>query len=182
MEIGMPWYIAGPVIGLIYTFVLLLGKSFGVSSNFRTLCSMLGAGKKVPFFDWDYKSKLWNLAFLMGVFLAGVLLPLFAETIVPQISEDTLFFLSQVGMEQPEGLVPQEVFQWSWKSVAVLAVGGLLIGFGTRYAGGCTSGHAISGLSQLQLPSLIAVIGFFAGGLFVTHLVLPYLLPILAGV
>ena len=57
----------------------------------------------------------------------------------------------------------------------VLAVGGFLVGFGTRYAGGCTSGHAISGLSNLQLPSLVAVIGFFIGGLVMTHLIFPYL-------
>ena len=59
------------------------------------------------------------------------------------------------------------------KILAILFFGGLLVGFGARYAGGCTSGHAISGLSDLQLPSLIAVVGFFIGGLIMTHLLFP---------
>ncbi len=69
---------------------------------------------------------------------------------------------------------PTEIFEtMSVKNIALLFVGGLLIGFGTRYAGGCTSGHAISGLSDLQLPSLIAVIGFFIGGLLMVHVLFP---------
>jgi uncharacterized membrane protein YedE/YeeE len=60
----------------------------------------------------------------------------------------------------------------------MLVVGGFLVGFGTRYAGGCTSGHAISGLSDLQLPSLIAVIGFFIGGLLMTYVFLPFILAL----
>jgi uncharacterized membrane protein YedE/YeeE len=56
-----------------------------------------------------------------------------------------------------------------------MVIGGFLVGFGTRYAGGCTSGHAISGLSNLQFASLIATIGFFAGGLIATHLLYPLL-------
>jgi uncharacterized membrane protein YedE/YeeE len=53
----------------------------------------------------------------------------------------------------------------------LLLVGGVLIGFGTRYAGGCTSGH-VSGLSNLQIPSLKAVIGFF-GGLIMSYFYSP---------
>jgi len=61
----------------------------------------------------------------------------------------------------------------SLKGFLVLAFGGLMVGFGSRYAGGCTSGHAISGLSDLQIQSLIAVAGFFIGGLLMTYFVLP---------
>lgn len=65
---------------------------------------------------------------------------------------------------QGEAYLPDELFATDAltdpKSLAILLFGGLLIGFGARYAGGCTSGHAISGLSNLQLPSLIAVVGF----------------------
>jgi hypothetical protein len=74
-------------------------------------------------------------------------------------------------------LVPPEIYNWdnalSMKGLAILIGGGFLVGFGTRYAGGCTSGHAITGLSNLQIPSLIAVIGFFIGGLLMTHFLLP---------
>ena len=64
----------------------------------------------------------------------------------------------------------------TWRGVVVLIGGGFLVGFGTAWAGGCTSGHAISGLANFQLPSLVAVLGFFAGGLVGTWLLLPWLL------
>jgi uncharacterized membrane protein YedE/YeeE len=76
-----------------------------------------------------------------------------------------------------KSLVPPEIYNWDYvlsiKGLAILLVGGFLVGFGTRYAGGCTSGHGITGLSSLQLPSLIAVIGFFIGGLIMVHLLFP---------
>lgn len=57
-----------------------------------------------------------------------------------------------------------------------MVIGGFLVGFGTAYAGGCTSGHAIAGLADRQAASLLAVCGFFAGGLTCTYLVLPLVL------
>ena len=64
-------------------------------------------------------------------------------------------------------------FLFSVKGILVLVVGGFMIGFGSRYAGGCTSGHAIMGISSLQWPSLVTVIFFFMGGLLMTHFILP---------
>jgi uncharacterized membrane protein YedE/YeeE len=94
-----------------------------------------------------------------------------------QIAQSTIEDLSRLGIGAPESLQPAEIFgleaMLSLKGFMILAFGGLMVGFGSRYAGGCTSGHAISGLSDLQIPSLIAVIGFFAGGLIMTFLILP---------
>ena len=76
-----------------------------------------------------------------------------------------------------KSLLPAELYSWeavlSLKGILILSIAGLLVGFGTRYGGGCTSGHAITGLSSLQLPSLIAVIGFFIGGLIMVHFIFP---------
>jgi hypothetical protein len=94
------------------------------------------------------------------------------------LNPKTIEQLATMGIESPNGkLLPEtlfgiEIFQSS-KMILILVFGGILIGFGSRYAGGCTSGHAISGLSNLQLPSLKAVIGFFIGGLLMAHFILP---------
>ena len=95
-----------------------------------------------------------------------------------QLNPNTIQALNALGF-QPAGkdYLPNEIFGaeaiLSIKGILILLGGGFLIGFGARYAGGCTSGHAISGLSDLQIPSLITVIGFFIGGLVMTHLLLP---------
>ncbi len=179
-----PWYVAGPVISLVMLSLLISGNRFGISSNLRTICSILGAGKSCEFFDFDWRSQKWNLVFALGMLLGGGISAAFltnGESV--QLSAATIAELDALGVSKPNGqLVPMELFSWSSlltiKGVVMLVLGGFLVGFGTRYAGGCTSGHAISGLSDLQLPSLIAVIGFFIGGLFVTWLVLPYLLTL----
>ncbi len=155
------------------------GKSFGMSSNLRSLCSMTGVGKYVSFFDWDWKSQRWNLAVVIGAMIGGyVAVHFLSDSSNVAINPDTIAQLSGFGIDAPEGkLAPNtmfgtEVFQ-SPKMIAILLIGGLLIGFGSRYAGGCTSGHAISGLSNLQLPSLKAVMGFFIGGLIMAHFIFP---------
>jgi uncharacterized membrane protein YedE/YeeE len=181
-----PWYVSGAVIVFVMALLLFFGKSFGLSSNFRTICAACGAGKNIPFFDFDWKSQIWNLWFLVGAALGGYITVHFLSDNAPvKISEDTIADLKALGIGAPQGLQPMEIFgQEAWSSVSgwiLLLGGGILIGFGTRYAGGCTSGHAISGLSNLQLPSLIAVIGFFIGGLTMTWLILPKLLPLLIG-
>ena len=57
-----PWYIGGPIIAFVMIALIYVGKSFGFSSNFRTLCAALGAGKTCSFFDFNWKSqKLKNL-------------------------------------------------------------------------------------------------------------------------
>ncbi len=177
-----PWYVAGPIIALVMFSLLFLGKSFGISANLRSICSVMGAGKSCDFFDFDWKEQAWNLVFAMGLVIGGVVAHLYlTPSTEVNISQTTIAELNTYGIEDPGSfLVPKSLFSWeallSFKGFIMLIVGGFLVGFGTRYAGGCTSGHAISGLSDLQLPSLIAVIGFFIGGLFVTYLVLPYLL------
>ena len=172
------WYYSGAAIAFIMFILLYFGKSFGFSSNLRTLCTIAGAGKKVKFFDFDWKSQKWNLLFLVGSVLGGFIASTFLKSDQPlQLSNATIQDLKALGIQFDGQLNPSQIFGWEFissiKGFLVLLVGGALVGFGTRYAGGCTSGHAISGLSNLQLPSLIAVVGFFAGGLAMTYFILP---------
>ena len=163
-----------------------MGKSFGVSSSFRDLCNLAGAGKKVPYFNFDIKTEFWRLSFVVGAIIGGFLASECLKS--PEavaISQPTINYLSNIGIEYPDadkseqGFLPSNIFNLSSPRGIILALlGGVLIGFGTRYGKGCTSGHAISGLSDLQKPSLIAVIGFFLGGLTITHLVLPIVLKL----
>ncbi|MGB0424826.1 MAG: YeeE/YedE family protein [Flavobacteriales bacterium] len=177
-----PWYVAGPLIALIMLLLLLFGKSFGFSANLRTVCSIAGAGKAASFFKFDWKSQVWNLVFALGAILGGFIAHNYLSNGNPiDLNPATVENLQGYGFETPgDTFLPNELFGAealsSWQGWVFLIIGGLLIGFGSRYAGGCTSGHAISGLSALQLPSLIAVIGFFIGGLIMTFLVLPQIL------
>ncbi len=177
-----PWYVAGPLIGLVVPALLFLGgKQFGVSANLRHLCAATIPGP-VEFFKYDWKkSGLWNLTFVLGVAVGGFI----AHTLLfnPDpiaISEATKADLTGLGLTDLNGLVPKEIFSWSGlltlPGFVLIVGGGFLVGFGSRYAGGCTSGHAISGLADLQLPSLIAVVGFFIGGIFATFVLLPLIL------
>ncbi|MEN9907824.1 MAG: hypothetical protein RLZZ540_965 [Bacteroidota bacterium] len=173
------WYISGFIIGLVMLSLIYFGKSFGMSSNLRTLCSIAGAGKKVTFFNFDWKSQRWNLAVVAGAMLGGfVATHYLSDTSNVSINPKTIAQLQMMNIDAPQGkLMPDALFSnaifKSPKSILILIIGGILIGFGSRYAGGCTSGHAISGLSNLQLPSLKAVIGFFIGGLIMAHFILP---------
>lgn len=172
------WWFSGIMIAAIMFFLLYFGQSFGFSSNLRTLCAAAGLGKSAKFFDFNWKAQSWNLVFLVGAVLGGFIAREFLSTDAPVlISEATIQDLSKLGIAAPESLQPAELFGLdavlSIKGFLLLAFGGLMVGFGSRYAGGCTSGHAISGLSDLQVPSLIAVMGFFIGGLLMTYLFLP---------
>ena len=175
-----PWYTSGAVIALVMVLLLFFGKSFGVSANLRTICTACGAGKHVKFFQFNWRSQTWNLLFLVGAILGGFISSEFLSSgEAVQISQATIQDLQQLGISAPNGIQPEELFSLeallSVKGFLILLMGGFMIGFGARYAGGCTSGHAISGLSNLQLPSLIAVIGFFIGGLITTFVLLPLL-------
>ena len=181
------WSVSGAGIVFVMFLLLWFGGSFGASSNLRTLCAIGGAGKKHSFFDFNWKDQMWNLVFIFSAIVGGFLAITFLASPEPvQISQATQDYLLTVGISTPAtiqegfGYVPAEIFATSSilvpKNLFLLIVGGFLVGFGARYAGGCTSGHAISGLSNLQLPSLIAVIGFFIGGLVMTWLVLPIIL------
>ena len=177
-----PWYVAGPIIGLFPPALLLLGnRMFGISSNLRHLCAACVPGG-VEYFRYDWRREgAWNLTFVLGILVGGLLEGQFlASQAPPRLSAAALESFAALGIHDVRGLVPDELFTWSalgtLPGIVLIVVGGFLVGFGTAYAGGCTSGHAISGLADLQLPSLIAVIGFFAGGLISTWLLLPRLL------
>lgn len=173
-----PWYVGGPIIAGVMLVLIYLGKSFGFSSNFRNLCAALGAGKSCDFFNFDWKAQRWNLLFLVGALIGGFISVQFlSDHQIPEISEATISQLNELGFESAgKAYSPTELFgDLSLKNVIILLIGGIFVGFGTRYAGGCTSGHAISGLSDLQLPSLIAVIGFFIGGLLMVHVLFPFI-------
>lgn len=172
------WWFSGTMIAAIMFFLLYFGQSFGFSANLRTICAAAGLGKKTKFFDFKWKTQTWNLVFLVGAIIGGFVAKQFLSTDAPvQISSSTIADLAQLGIAAPTSLQPEELFSlkaiFTLKGFLVLAFGGLMVGFGSRYAGGCTSGHAISGLSDLQVPSLIAVVGFFIGGLVMTFLILP---------
>ena len=176
-----PWWLAGPAIGLVVPFLLLIGgKSFGLSENLRHICAAVLPGK-IPFFQYDWKKAgSWNLIFVVGIIIGGFLGALFVSPLDPiGISSATRSDLTLLGFNDFRGLVPSGLFAWesllTLRGFLVLVGGGFLIGFGTRYAGGCTSGHAIMGLASLQLPSLVAVLAFFAGGLLMTHVLFPIL-------
>ena len=175
------WYVAGQAIGLFVPALLIVGnRGFGVSSSLRHMCSAALPGK-LDYFRYDWKrSGLWNLLFVAGILLGGFLASHLGRSENVAISEQTRLALTRLGIHDFSGLAPREVFAWSalltLKGFASIILGGFLVGFGTAYAGGCTSGHAISGLADLQLPSLIAVVGFFAGGLLATYFILPLIL------
>ncbi len=174
-----PWYVSGPLIAIVMFALIYFGKTFGMSSNLRTLCTVGGAGKYSDFFRFDWKAQRWNLIVVLGAVLGGYIAVTFLSDGTPiALSPAAIHDLETLGFVDPGStLLPAEIYGWenifSLKGMGILMIGGFLVGFGTRYAGGCTSGHAITGLSNLQLPSLIAVIGFFIGGLFMTHFLLP---------
>lgn len=179
-----PWYISGPLIALTMFILLFLGKQFGMSSNLRTMCAIGGAGKASEFFRFNWKKERWNLMVVIGAVIGGFLASHYMSSNNVEINPKITRQLSQdYGIESAgEAYLPPELFAVEHLSdpliFAILLLGGLLVGFGARYAGGCTSGHAISGLSNLQLPSLIAVIGFFIGGLAMIHLFFPLIFPL----
>lgn len=176
-----PWYVAGPLIGLVVPALLLLGnRMFGISSNLRHLCAAT-LPSRAEFFRYDWRAGSWNLVFAFGILIGGALVQLTTpEGGMITLSAAARESIGALGVHSFSGLVPQELFSWhaltTIRGAVMLVGGGFLVGFGTAYAGGCTSGHAISGLADGQLPSLVAVIGFFAGGLFGTWVVLPALL------
>tara|TARA_R110000796_G_scaffold67449_5_gene154835 strand:- start:92615 stop:93172 length:558 start_codon:yes stop_codon:yes gene_type:complete len=173
------WYVSGPLIAITLLLLVLFGKTFGMSSNLRTMCTIVGAGKYASFFEFDWKSQRWNLTVVLGAIIGGFIAVHFLSDGSPiNLSENTITDLNSLGFEDVgKNILPSEIYSWenilTLKGMSILIIAGFLVGFGTRYAGGCTSGHAITGLSNLQLPSLIAVIGFFIGGLIMTHLILP---------
>ena len=177
----IPWYIAGPLIGLMVPVLLITGnKIFGVSSSLRHICAAC-IPAKIPFFHYDWKKEAWNLFFTGGILIGGLIagtLLLSTETVL--VNPKLVSELSQYGVTDYNSLIPKQLFNWqallTVKGLLLIVVGGFLVGFGTRYADGCTSGHSIMGLSNLQIPSLIATICFMIGGFIMANLILPYIL------
>ncbi|MFY0672112.1 MAG: YeeE/YedE family protein [Bacteroidia bacterium] len=173
-----PWYVSGPLIGLTLIISILIGgEPLGVSSSFRHICSACVPGD-VEFFKYDWKKYIWNLLFVLGIGIGGFVATNFLNT--PEkipISEQTVADLNEIGLTDLNGFVPTEIFSFSnllsLNGFIFMILGGLLVGFGVRFAGGCTSGHTISGISNLQWVSLVATISFFVGGLVMTHFIYP---------
>lgn len=178
-----PWYVAGAVIGLTVPALLLLGnKHLGISSSLRHVCAACIPGN-ISFFKYDWKKEIWNLFFVGGVLIGGIIATQFLsnpESIV--ISEKTVSDLQALNITVDNNLMPASIFSFenlfSLRGLMFFVVGGLLVGFGTRYAGGCTSGHTIMGLSNLQWPSLVATCCFMAGGFLMIHVLFPWLMSL----
>lgn len=178
--ISQPWHwsVSGVAIAGIVFLMTWMGRSFGVSTAFRNFCTIAGAGKKHPFFDINLKEEDWRMAFVLGAVLGGFIgAHLLTSPEAVAISSSTIAHLKEnFDMSYPQGggFLPTEVFNFTNpKGIVLTIIGGFLVGFGARYGRGCTSGHAITGLSHLQLPSLLTVIGFFIGGLTMTWLIMP---------
>lgn len=176
-----PWYVAGPLIGLTVPALLILGnKSFGISSSLRHVCAMCLPGN-ISFFQYDWKKELWNMFFVLGIFFGGVIAVNFLANPAPvQVNQELIHELKQYGITDFSSLVPVDLVSWdrlwSWPGFIMMVGGGFLVGFGARYAGGCTSGHAIMGLSTLQWPSLVATVCFMIGGFVMANWILPLIL------
>jgi uncharacterized protein len=178
-----PWYIAGPIIGLTVPALLLLGnKKLGISSTLRQICAACYPAN-IPFLNYDWKKDRWNLFFVAGILIGGFIGgTLFSNPTPTDLSTGTIANLKSQGIHDLTGLLPVEIFNWgnvvTLQGFIMIMAGGFMVGFGTRYARGCTSGHGIFGLSSLQWPSLVAIIAFFLGGVLCSHFILPYVLSL----
>jgi uncharacterized membrane protein YedE/YeeE len=178
-----PWYVAGPLIGLMVPALMLLGnRSFGVSSSLRHLCAAI-APADIAYFKYDWKKETWNLVMIGGLIIGAVIAStLLADPLPTQVHPDLQTELAGYGIVNYDGLVPVDVVNWkslfTLKGLILMVGGGFLIGFGTRYAGGCTSGHSIMGLASLQWPSLVATCCFMIGGILMAQWGLPFILSL----
>lgn len=183
--IKQPWHwsAAGLLIGLIVPLLLILGnKNFGISANLRHICAACFPGN-ISFFKYNWRKEVWNLFFAVGIIVGGFLAATYMRDPEQVVVASTLAAdLSQNGIDDYSNMVPTQLFNWenllTVKGLIFIVLGGFLVGFGTRYAGGCTSGHAISGLANLQLPSLVATICFMVGGFISANLIVPFLLKL----
>jgi len=178
-----PWYVAGPLIGLTVPLLLILGnRTFGISSSLRHICAACMPAN-IPFFKYDWKKESWNLFFVAGVLVGGFIAFNYLSNNAPmEVNPKLAQEMAGYGITNYEGLIPKELFNWpallTLKGFILMILGGFLVGFGTRYAVGCTSGHSIMGLSNLQWPSLVATCCFMAGGFIMANLILPIILKL----
>ena len=183
MQQPWPWYVAGPLIGLTVPALLILGnKSFGISSSLRHICASCMPAN-IPFFKYNWRKEVWNLFFVFGIFVGGIITAMFFTNpnpveVYPNLAKE----LASYGITDFRNLVPSELMNWeslfTLRGLVMMVGGGFLVGFGTRYAGGCTSGHSIMGIANLQLPSLIATISFMVGGFLMANVLLPIILSL----
>ena len=175
-----PWYIAGPIIGLTVPALLLIGnKHFGISSSLRHICAACMPAK-IPYFQYEWKREAWNLFFVAGILFGGIVAAKFLSDPNPiAISDQTIRELQALNVEVDHNLMPLSIFNadnlFTPTGLIFFILGGFMVGFGTRYAGGCTSGHSIMGLSTLQWPSLVATCCFMLGGLAMVHVIFPWI-------
>lgn len=176
-----PWFVTGPLIGLFAPLLLVVGnRVFGVSNTLRHMCAPLSRGLEYFEYDWR-KDGGWNLAFAAGILVGGFVAGVLLRNPHPiEIAGATRLSLAALGIHDFAGLAPAEIFNWSAlataRGLSMILGGGFLVGFGTAYAGGCTSGHGISGIADLQPASMLALAGFFAGGIAATWFLLPMVL------
>ncbi|HUR12149.1 MAG TPA: YeeE/YedE thiosulfate transporter family protein [Flavitalea sp.] len=176
-----PWYISGPLIGLMVPCLLLLGnRAFGISSSLRHICAACFPAN-IPFFKYKWKNEIWNLFFVAGIIAGSFITMYFFHDPSPvKLNPVLTKELQTFGITNYTNMVPRDLFNWKMlltgKGFVLMILGGFLVGFGTRYAGGCTSGHSIMGISNLQWPSFVATLCFMAGGFLVSNLILPLIL------
>ena len=183
MQQPWPWYVAGPLIGLTVPALLILGnKNFGISSSLRHICASCMPAN-IPFFKYNWRKEVWNLFFVFGIFVGGIITAMFFTNPNPvEVHPNLAKELASYGITDFRNLVPSELMNWeslfTLRGLVMMVGGGFLVGFGTRYAGGCTSGHSIMGNANLQLPSLIATISFMVGGFLMANVLLPIILSL----
>ncbi len=179
-----PWYISGALIGLMIPIMMLgANRRFGLSSSYRQICAASVPLNLSYFKNYDWKGQAWRLWFVLGILIGGFIAGHYLEGILtPDIEDSARQVFSSWGLNEVQGLLPEELYSWdgimTLRGFLVVVLGGFLMGFGTRYADGCTSGHAIMGISMLNPASFVATISFFIGGVLMTHLILPYLLKL----
>jgi uncharacterized protein len=177
-----PWWVTGPLIGLMVPILLILGnKAFGLSSSLRHICAACFPAN-ISFFNYDWKKEAWSLFFAAGILIGAFIAWGWLSNHEITINDKLVNELNKYGISDHNQVVPVEVVNWNTlftlKGFIMIVVGGFLVGFGTRYGDGCTSGHAISGLSNLQWPSLVATCSFMAGGFLVANFVVPIILKL----